>query len=92
MIKKNLLTWRDGSIPGDEIWVKIGGDHGKNSLKFTLQVANTAKPNTRHNTLVIAIAAVRDSHENMVRFLEGELGSDIKALQSHSWRNKTKFF
>ena len=87
--KKNLLTWRDGSIPGDEIWVKIGGDNGKNSLKFTLQIANTAKPNTRHNTVVIAIAAVRDSHENMVRFLEGELGSDIKALQSHSWRNKT---
>ena len=52
-----------------------------------LQIANTAKPNTRDNSVVIVIAAVHDTHENMVRFLEG--GSDIKALQSHSWRNKT---
>ena len=27
--KKRLLTWRDGSIPGDEIRVKIGGIMGK---------------------------------------------------------------
>ena len=36
--EQNLLTWREGSIPQDEIWVKIGVDHGKNSLKFTLQI------------------------------------------------------
>ena len=70
--KKNLLTWRDRSIPEDEIWVKNGGDYGKNSLKFTLQIANTAKPNAQHNTVVIAMAEVRDTNENMVRFLEGE--------------------
>ena len=88
MIKKfaHMVEW---IYPEGEIWVKIGGDHGKNSQKFTLQIANIAKTKARHNTVVIAIAAVRDSHENMVRFLEGELGSDIKALQSHSWRNKT---
>ena len=34
--EQNLLTWQEGAIPQDEIWVKIGGDHGKNSLKFTL--------------------------------------------------------
>ena len=27
--KQNLLTWQGGSIPQDEIWFKIGGDHGK---------------------------------------------------------------
>ena len=86
---QNLLTWQGGSIPQDEIWVKIGGDHGKNSLKFTLQIANLEKPNARHNTVVIAIASVRDTHDNMVRFLEGGLASDLKALQSHSWRNKS---
>ncbi|GFR91922.1 amine oxidase [Elysia marginata] len=83
-----MLTWREGSIPQDEIWVKIGGDHGKNSLKFTLQIANTAKPNARNNTVVIAIASVRDTHDNIIRFLEGGLATDLKALQSHSWRNK----
>ena len=86
--EQNLLTWREGSIPQDKIWVKIGGDHGKNSLKFTLQIANTMKPNARNNTVVIAIASVRDTHDNMVRFMAGGLASDLKALQSHSWKNK----
>ena len=51
-----------GSIPQDEIWVKIGGDHGENSLKFTLQIASLERPNARHSTVVIAIASVRDTH------------------------------
>ena len=66
-----------------------GGDHGKNSLKFTLQIANIERPNARQNTVVIAIAAVRDSHENIVRFLKGGLEDELTALQSHSWRDKT---
>ena len=86
--EQNILTWREGSIPQDEIWVKLRGDHGKNSLKFTLQIANTTKPNARSNTVVIAIASVRDTLDNMVRFLAGGLASDLKALQSHSWKNK----
>ena len=45
--EQNLLTWCEGSIPEDEIWIKIAGDHGKNSLKFTLQIANTAKPKSK---------------------------------------------
>ena len=65
-----------------------GGDHGKNSLKFTLQIANIERPNAQQNTVVIAIAAVRDSHENIVRFLKGGLEDELTALQSHSWRDK----
>ena len=86
--KQNMLTWHKDTIPRDEIWVKIGGDHGKNSLKFTLQIANTDRPNARQNTIVIALAAVRDTHENIVRFLEGGLGDELVALQSHSWNGK----
>ena len=86
--QQNMLTWRKGSIPKNKIWVKIGGDHGKNSLKFTLQIANISNPNAGNNTAVIAVAAVRDSHDNMVRFLEGGLGDDLSALQSHCWRDK----
>ena len=83
-----MLTWHKDTIPRDEIWVKIGGDHGKNSLKFTLQIANTDRPNARQNTIVIALAAVRDTHENIIRFLEGGLGDELVALQSHSWNGK----
>ena len=68
------------------------GDHGKNSLKFTLQIANIERPNARQNTVVIAIEAVRDSHENIVRFLKGRLEDELTALQSHSWRDKPSKF
>ena len=34
------LTWRDGQINKNEIWIKIGGDHGGNSMKISLQILN----------------------------------------------------
>ena len=87
--EKQLLTWHNGCIPHNEIWVKIGGDHGKKSLKFTLQIVNTEKPNSQKNTVVIAMAPVRDSHENLTSFIEGRLGRDIASLETHTWKNKT---
>ncbi len=36
------LTWHDGAIPSDEIWVKLGGDKGRGSFKLNLQLVNTA--------------------------------------------------
>ena len=86
---KNMLTWHSNSIPDSEIWVKIGADHGRSSLKFTLQIANTQKPNSQQNTIVIALASVRDSYENIARFLEGGFGDELAALHSHMWREKT---
>ena len=38
---------------------------------------------------MIAIAAVRYTHDNIVRFLEGGSGHDLSALQSHCWRDET---
>ena len=32
--KQNLLTWQHGSIPQDELWIKIGGDHGEGSFRL----------------------------------------------------------
>ncbi|GFN93402.1 amine oxidase [Plakobranchus ocellatus] len=83
-----MLTWHRNSIPENEIWIKIGGDHGRNSIKFTLQIGNTHKPNSQHNTIVIALPYVRDFHENIVRFLEGGLGDELAVLQDHIWRGK----
>ncbi|GFO06123.1 amine oxidase [Plakobranchus ocellatus] len=44
---QGTLTWHNSIIPHDEVWVKFGGDHGKDSLRFTLQIANTDKPNSK---------------------------------------------
>ena len=67
---------------------KLGGSWQK-FIKIYSSDKNIERPNARQNTVVIAIAAVRDSHENIVRFLKGELENELTALQSHSWRDKT---
>ena len=53
------------------ILVKIGADHGKSSLKFTMAVVNTPLPNSHYNTIVISMAAVKDMYENLDEFLKG---------------------
>ena len=35
----------------NEIHVKIGGDHGGGSFKMSLQIVNTANPNSKDNTI-----------------------------------------
>ena len=62
-------------------------------------VINTPKPNSKNNTIVIGMAAVEDTYENLEEFLKGgvtkKTGSlvsgiidDLKALQRHLWRGK----
>ena len=34
------LTWNNGMIPENEIWEKLGGDHGDDSLKTALHICN----------------------------------------------------
>lgn len=95
---KGLLTWCDG-MDKDTINIKIGADHGKNSFKFTMGVINTPKANSQNNTIVIGMAAVEDTYENLDEFLKGGVTKktggivtgildDLKALQNHSWRGK----
>ena len=36
----NQLSWHDGAIPQNEIFIKVGGNHGGDSLKFMLQDGN----------------------------------------------------
>ena len=39
--KNNMLTWQNGTIPEEEIWVKIGCDHGRDSFKISYQILNS---------------------------------------------------
>ena len=87
--EKGLLSWHSG-IPEEEVWIKIGGDHGVNSLKLTLQIVNTEHPNSKRNTIVIAMAQVRDTHTNLERLFENmHLQEQILALQDHKWQGKS---
>ena len=40
----NTLTWHNGEIPTNEVWVKLGGDKGGSSFKMNFQ--NVINPNT----------------------------------------------
>ena len=62
--KMDLLTNHDGNIPDDEVWVKFGGDHGKGSLKFSIQIINLERPNSRKNTFIVGMAEICDSYKN----------------------------
>ena len=62
--RRGLLTWHD-NIPTDEIWVKVGGDHGEGTFKMMLQIAKMANANSKHNTSVTAIVSYKDSPQNI---------------------------
>ena len=83
---ENMLTSHE-FIPDDEIWLKIGGDHGGGSMKLMLQVANVQKPNSKHNTFLICIANAKDTHSNLKKIFEPCL-RDIEELKEMTWQGK----
>ena len=84
-----MLTWHDGTIPDDQIWIKIGGDHGKQSMKLTFQIINLQKTNAKQN-VVFAYAPVPDSHENLLTLFEAvKMKAIFEALNAFQWKEKT---
>ena len=65
MYSLNLLTWHDGDIQADEIWIKIGGDKGGSSLKMNFQIVNTQQPNSSQHTCIFAAVEAPDSITNL---------------------------
>lgn len=59
------LTWHDGAIPDDELWIKIGGDKGRGSFKFNLQLINTKTPNSVKSTSLVSVFKAGDSTSNL---------------------------
>lgn len=79
------LTWHDGAIPSDEVWVKLGGNKGHGSFKLNLQVINTLHPNSIKNTTLVAMYKAGDSVVNLHTALE-QYKTHIKELQGMQWR------
>ena len=50
LCREGTLTWHDGTIPDDEIWLKLGGDKGGGYFKMNFQIVNTQHrtPSTLH--------------------------------------------
>lgn len=82
MYRLNQLTWHDGVIPDNEIWVKIGGDKGGSSFKTSIQVVNVDKPNSVQNSCVLAATGCSSNlHIALDRYHD-----EIEILQNSCWK------
>ena len=79
------LTWHDGMIPEDEIWIKIGGDKGGSSFKMNFQICNVATPNSNTNTCVFCAFLAYDSITKLHIALD-RYSDQINDLQTTKWR------
>ena len=79
------MTWHDGAIPEDEIWLKLGGDKGGGTFKFAFQHLNVNSPNSPDNTCIFALFAAPDTYTNLHICLD-RYKDDISSLQNHTWR------
>lgn len=59
------LTNHDGAIPTDQLWVKLGGDKGRGSFKFNIQLVNVEAPNSVKNTALLSVFRAGDSTTNL---------------------------
>ena len=73
------LTWRDGNISDDLVYVKRGGDHRQGSKKFEFQLANV------NRTVVFAIFEAKDTRSNL-RVNAADLKDQLEDLQQTTWR------
>ncbi|XP_072168927.1 uncharacterized protein [Diadema setosum] len=81
------LTWHNGSIPEEEVWVKVGGDKGGGTFKLMVQLANVGRPNSLHNTRVILLFPGNDSPYNLQVALKS-VQAQIEELSHSHWREK----
>ena len=59
------LTNHGGTIPQDELWFKLGGDKGRGSFKFNIQLVNISQPNSVKKTKLLAVFKAGDSTTNL---------------------------
>ena len=79
------LTWHNGAIPEEEIWIKLGGDKGGGTFKFNFQICNTPTPNSPRNTCVFSIFAAPDTITNLHTAAD-RYCSQVSSLLSTFWR------
>ena len=79
------LTWHQGIIPEDEIWVQIGGDKGGKSVKISFQICNTLNPNSVQNTCVFTVLEAKDTPVNLHIALD-RYHVQVESLMNTTWR------
>lgn len=85
------MTWHDGSIPAEKVYLKLGGDHGQGSMKMEFQNANVPKLNSPQNTVVFALSEGKDTRNNLPTILDG-YQEQVRDLNSTTWRYAQMLF
>ena len=67
------------------MWVKLGGDKGHGSFKFSLQVVNVDHPNSIRNTALLSVYKAGDSLTNLHIALD-QYKEQIEEIQGMQWR------
>ena len=62
---EGTLTWHGGVIPGNEVWIKLGGDKGGGGFKMNFQIVNTSSLNSIYNTCVFACFEAQGTIANL---------------------------
>ncbi len=86
--KCGRLTWHNGTIPFNEMWVKLGGDHGGGNFKMACQIVNIENVNSKDNTVVFQIFEAKDYHDNLKTALL-PYKEQVNELSEISWNNKS---
>ena len=77
------LTWHEGAIPEEEVWIKIGGDMGGGTFKMCFQLCNTTNPNSPQNTCVFLLFEGPDTYTNMWISID-QFRNQICNLEKHT--------
>ena len=79
------MTWHNGVIPENEVWLKLGGDKGGETFKANFQIVNVAAPNSVQNTCVFCCFAAGDSFTNLHIALD-RYKEQVRHFQTMKWR------
>ena len=90
MCREGTLTWHDGTIPDDEIWLKLGGDKGGGYFKMNFQIINTPAPNSVHNTCVFSYFEASDTLSNLHVALDRFRG-EVANINTMKWKYERTF-
>ena len=79
-----MLTWHE-QIPENQIWIKVGGDHGGGSFKLAFHVCNVRKPNAPCNTICCLVFEAKDNRLNL-ETLTPVITEQLQTLKQQTWR------
>ena len=79
------LTWHDGALPENEVWLKLAGDKGGDTFKMCFQLCNVTAPNSPDNTCVFSMFEAPDTYTNLLIALKPFMGQ-IGQLHTQKWR------